>query len=222
MVPDERPHSEDPEGHRFLNQGRVENIAELIAPLLEKDLSWIERRKDSVTVLDDTALRRQISVDFSLRRTTSPLLEARLEDGLEALYCAPVFVLPKASGNLMAFDLEDEDGHSLTLTSRVDNARISGAALVRMAMDCLGALGRVLPDDLEDQLRELAQSEPAHAKLVADRLRLGRRTSFSDELALLRSDPRFCWWLSTFAHSSVVVVLFRSAGPRRKMAKLSF
>ena len=53
--------------HRFLVPDRIEEIGELIAPMIEHDLSWIERRKESVVILDDTALRRQISVDFSLR-----------------------------------------------------------------------------------------------------------------------------------------------------------
>jgi hypothetical protein len=122
--------------------------------MIERDLSWIERRKETVVILDDTALRRQISVDFTLRGTVEPLLEDG-GSGLGDLYCAPLYILPKSPSSLMAFDLEDEEKRSLWLISREDNAKISGAALASMARRVLPA-GPPLPAALEartDSLR---------------------------------------------------------------------
>ena len=38
----------------------------------------------------------------------------------------------------------------------------------------------------------------------------------------MRADDRLSGWLETLAHSSIVVVLYRSPGPRRKLVKLTF
>jgi hypothetical protein len=103
----------EPASLRFLRPERIERIGNLVAPLLERDLSWIERRKESVEILDDTAVQRQISVDFSLREWVEPLLHEERE-GLGDLFSAPLFVLPKSPpSSLMNFDLSDGDGYSL-------------------------------------------------------------------------------------------------------------
>jgi hypothetical protein len=209
----------DGDGHHFLTGNRIAQIGELIAPLLGEDLSWIERRKESVRLLDDTALRRQISVDFSLRSTVEPVLQSQ-DGSTESLFCAPVFVLPKSPSTYMSFDLCDEDDRSLALIPRVDNARISGEALVQLARRRLGEHG--LPCDLGTLLRRVAVADAAEAEQIASRLLHGGLEPFPEALGELRKDERFCWWLSTLAHSSIVVVLFRSVGPRRKLIKLTF
>lgn len=210
----------DIEQHRFLTRERIERLGRSVAPLLADDLSWIERRKEAVEIVDDTALRRRISVDFSLRGAATPLLVRDPDDPRGDLYSAPAFVIPKAAGRLMAFDLEDEDRHALTLISRRDNARISGEALVKLADISLGDVA--LPEALADELREIAVAEAGDAKLRAKSFRFRQPLEHAAELAELREDDRFCWWLSTFAHSSLVVVLFRSHVPRRKLVKLSY
>lgn len=208
-----------PGSQRFLRPDRIERIGELVAPLLERDLSWIERRKESVKILDDTAVQRQVSVDFSLRGKVEPLLrEERV--GLGDLFAAPLFVLPKSPpSSLMSFDLADGDGHSLWLISREDNARISASTLRAMARRLLA--GKKLPARLEDQLTKLCEADPEVGKEIATRL-LTPDVDDSRELSELRESERFCWWLSTFAHSSVIVVLFRAAVQRRMLIKLRY
>ena len=50
---------------RFLTSERIREIGELTTPMIGRELSWIERRKESVKLLDDSSLPgRQISVDF--------------------------------------------------------------------------------------------------------------------------------------------------------------
>ncbi len=212
------PHEPDGEGHRFLTSERIERVGELIEPLLRDGLSWVERRKESVVILDDTALRRQISVDFTLRSSTPALVEAP-EPGDEAIYCAPVFALPKAPSNLMAFDLQDESGKSLRLVSRSDNANISGKALRAMAARVLGHE----PDgDLGDELELIARASADEGEQRALRLEQRPAEGYAEKAAKLMKDDRFRWLLSTFAHSSILVVLFRSVSPRRKLIKLTF
>jgi hypothetical protein len=186
---------------------------------LERDLSWIERRKESVEILDDTAVQRQISVDFSLREWVEPLLHEE-QQGLGDLFAAPLFVLPKSPpSSLMNFDLSDGDGRSLWLISREDNARISAATLTEMARRLLKS--DRLPAQLEDQLTKLCKADPATGMEIAARL-LTPDGDDSAELVKLSENQRFCWWVRTFAHSSVIVVLFRSPVQRRMLIKLSY
>jgi hypothetical protein len=213
--------SESPptEHHPFLTQERIEAAGGISAALLLSDLSWIERRKDSIEILDDTALRRRISVDISLRKSVPPLLPKE-GDEVDALYCAPVFVLPKSPGHLMSFDLEDETHSSLRLQSRSDNAEISGAALVAAATKILSPDS--LESELERELRQVATSDPATGRMCADDLLNVRETSHGSQLGRLRSNTRFKQWLWTFGHSSLCVVLYRSDRPKRKLIRMSF
>jgi hypothetical protein len=204
---------------RFLTEERIQALGNGIAPLL-RDLSWIERRKETVVILDDTALQRQISVDFSLRGGREPVLEK--DASLGNLYYAPVFALPKSPSNLMAFDLTDESGAALHLISRQDNGRISGAALESMAQETLVAKQLNLPADLAAELQRLATGDAASGKQIARQLCEGPVGAWQKELSVLRDDERFLWWLETLAHSSIVVVLFRSPRPRRKLIKMRF
>lgn len=206
------------EEHRLLSDERLVRVGALVAPLVSDGLAWIERRKETVTLLDDRALRRHITVDFSLRSTVQPLLEPS-EENVEGLYCAPIFVLPKSPSNLSAFDLIDESGNALMLISREDNARISAETLVTMVRSSGG--GRELPADLERELRRVAQWEALRAEPIAKRL-ADPSGPWQQELAAFRADQRLVGWLRTLAHSSIVVVLFRSTGPRRKLVKLTF
>lgn len=168
-------------------------------------------------MLDDSTLRRHVSVDFSLRRDTKPLLANK---GGDSLYCAPVYVLPKTPANLMSFHLKDEKEQALTLVNRQDNAQISAATLKAMARTVLN--GKDLPNDLADEFSRIAEADAEEGKELAARLLSDHPPAWKAELAVLRKDSRFKWWLQTLAHSSLVVVLFRAPAPRRKLVKLSF
>jgi hypothetical protein len=204
---------------RFLTDERIEEIGRRIAPMIVSDSSWIERRKEAVQILDDSALRRQISVDFSLRRGVTALPEFAVRS--EGLYCAPIFVLPKSPSALGAFDLCDEDGHSLPLISRDDNAAISGAMACALVASQAAVEVGDLPEGLRAELQRLATLESERSEVIARRL-LAADGPWPEVLRATREDERAAGWLETIAHSSIVVILFRSSGPRRKLVKLTF
>ena len=198
---------------------RVERIGAICASLLEQPTTWIDRRKDSVSVLDDTAVRWKNSVDFELPQTT-PVVEERTEDSAEDLFCAPLFVLPKRPSDYMAFDLDDEKGTALSLTSRMDNARVSSAVLQAMA-DAI--VGPSLDETVKAELHEIAMGEPrAGKRLARRRIRPLDTDPSSAQWNALAANPRFCWWLLTLADSSVVAVLFRGNQSQRKRIRLSY
>jgi len=218
---DERRGNDTREPHRFLTPERVAQIVERVAPLLRDDLSWVERRKEKIWILDETALRRQISVDFSLRRDTERLPNIPDSDNGDGLFSAPLFVLQKAPANLMGFDLVDETDRSLRLMSRSDNSVISAGVLRQMATSSLANKAKELSPALAAELDRIAVSDAATGTHLASRL-LARTDQFQEELAILKDDDRFLWWLRTLGHSSLVVILFRAPAPRRKLIKLNF
>jgi hypothetical protein len=145
----------------FLGGGRLQKIASVNAALLSMGGSWIHRRKEAVKIIDETALRRQVSVDFILPRTIKlagknvDLAVKRSEDGAR-VFCPPLFVLPKRPSDLMAFDLTNEAGISLPLMTMADNGLISAATLVALAKRLLG---EDLQPVLAARFEALAQAE---------------------------------------------------------------
>jgi hypothetical protein len=107
----------------------------------------------------------------------------------------------------------------LRLISRNDNAHISGMALRRMAARILGAEPS---EALGGELERIARASADEGEQRALRLRHTPAEEYAAEAATLTADPRFAWWLSTLAHSSILVVLFRASTPRRKLIKLTF
>lgn len=207
----------------WLTEERARRIARAAAELLHEPTRWIDRRKDSVQVLDDTAVRWQDSVDFRLRQGMPDIDDPAKRTG-ERLLGVPCFVLPKAPRDYMGFDLVDETGEALSLINRADNATISGEVLVALA-------ARVLGDepspDVAGELRRIATASPADAKpLVARRLDPldgdSELLPTHDDWDSLRGDWRFAWWLRTLAHSSIVVILLRGRDDQRRRIKLSY
>lgn len=204
----------------FLRKERVEAAGAQVASLILDGIDWIERRKERVTIVDDTVLRRQISVEFSLRSDVQCLV--RPDDGGPGLYCAPIFALPKVPADLRAFDLVDETGSSLRLTNRTDNARISGASLRCMAARKLKIAQETLHSALADELNLIATGAAAEAEQRAERLIDGGLPAGVRLSSMLDDEDRLTWWLRTIAHSSIVVAIFRAAEPSRKLIKLTF
>ncbi|MDO8186090.1 hypothetical protein Q5424_22455 [Conexibacter sp. JD483] len=199
----------------------VEKIGRRCARLLIKPVQWIDRRKDSVEVIDDTALRWQTSVDFEYPDAAEgPLDDTVPHDiGRERLFGAPLFVLPKAPSNYMAFDLVDESGRALSLIGRTDNARITGETLVVMARQVAGALD----PEIERTIRMVAEADAVTSKLLARRcLQPLDGDSHSATWSRLAKHPRFAWWFRTAAEASIVVVLYRAVPGARKRIKLSY
>lgn len=203
-----------------LDQSLKQGDRELIAPggalLLLDGTAWIHRRREAVEILDETAIKRQISVDFTLpTELPDAVMLAKLDD---LGYAAPVYVLPKTlPSNLMSFDLKDSTGGSMPLMTKAENKEISADLLVQMATR---VCGQAPVEDLARRLREVAITEAPDAEAKAENL-LNEDAVATSQLGRLMSHDRFRWWLFTFAHSSVVVVWVTELGSRQ-IVKLSF
>jgi len=225
-----RPHNRGTDPRRrgtwdsseFLGDGRLEKIGLVNGVLLHAGAYWIHRRKESIVVMDETAVQRTVSVDFTLPE----VLEGQRFDAViqspdkgEPVFCPPLFVLPKASNELMSFDLKSESGVSLPLMTRRDNARVSGATL-----QALGeiVLGEPLLPGLARRLHNVATANTVRP-VAAERLMQAHADDRdAAQLVPLSEDPMFRWWLWTLAHSSLVGVPYRDPTVRRKIFALSY
>lgn len=204
-----------------LDQSLDEDERDLIAPgcagLLLEGAAWIHRRREAVEILDENALKRQISVDFTLPQDSNcnPLQKVTGRG-----FAVPVYVLPKTEpANLMSFDLRDESGGAMPLMTKRENKQISAEVLVEMAKL---VLGRAPETALANRLRVIGTGESPDAEPLAEDLLNDEAVGDPEsQIGKLMADERFCWWLFTLAHSSLVLVWVEEVGVRR-IIKLSF
>jgi hypothetical protein len=139
------------------------DLGELAAELLCDDAGWIHRRKETVRVLDESTIRRQVSVDFEIP-DQAPVWHLGMDK--KKVYLLPLLLLPKAPQQLMDFDLRDEGGRALSLPSREENGEVSAAALNAAASRVL-AVGT----ELEEYLAYVAKADARAAAIAANSLR---------------------------------------------------
>jgi hypothetical protein len=107
-----------------------------------------------VEIQTETLLRHQVSVDFNIHRA----LRAPVP---EVMAHAPLMLLRKEPGKFLRFDVVDEGGQSLPLSTRARNARVSNAALTAVARHVLGRESppAALPARVDAELDFIASSE---------------------------------------------------------------
>jgi hypothetical protein len=140
-----------------VTQDRGESAAVLYALMLSQD-QWVHRRIESFELLDDKALRRVVSLDFTLPSRLPSAGDESLDAGLKALDAIPLTLLLKRP--LRNFDLWDEDDHPLPLLTKQQNADIVGDALIVVGEALLAGAGDddpTLPASIRRDLRHFAR-----------------------------------------------------------------
>lgn len=130
-------------------------IGAVLYSLLLEPSAWIHRRVEKVEVLDESLVRRRVSVDLTLHSD----LEAFSPPKAESIGMLPLTLLRKET--LRNFDLRDAAGQPLPMLSRAENERLAAACLI---VDAEGLLGAALPCELEASLRRVAGGEPEEAR----------------------------------------------------------
>ncbi len=199
-------------------------LADLCIRFVCEDSSWVIRRKESVVVINDTTVRRQLSVDFEFADVAEAV--AATSDG-KAVHCVPLLLLRKAPAAFTGFDFFDEGGRSLPLPLRFDNAEVSAATLERLAVRVLSASpkGSTRPSaELTRQLRDVAlEPDDDAAERLLERISdpIERDPDRSDK-RILWGDEDFRWLAESLAASSIVVVPIADLGGSRRIVKLSY
>lgn len=205
----------------------LERLGALCADLLDDTASWIHRRKETVSIIDESALKRQLSVDFTLCDCPSHDGWANLTDQIfgDQLAAAPLFLLEKRPAWLMGFDLKDESGRSLPLMTSGDNAILSAATLERIAGRCLKEKGLTLSTTVAEMLRSLARGNRADAERWLKRMEYPLSSDATEDrvaMSALWEDVDMRWWLLTIAEASVVLVVYEKSSAHRRVLKLAY
>jgi hypothetical protein len=205
----------------------LEQLGALCADLLDDTPPWIHRRKETVSIIDESALKRQLSVDFTLCDCPSHDEWTKLTDQIfgDRLAAAPLFLLEKRPAWLMGFDLKDESGRSLPLMTSGDNAVLSAAMLEQIARQYLKKKGLPLSPTVAEMLKSLARGSRADAERWLRRMEypLGSDAA-EDRMAMseLWRDLDMRWWLLTIAEASVVLVIYEKSSAHRRVLKLAY
>lgn len=225
---DERLSGLEPVGVLGLDEQELGLYAEAWAAMLCDGASWVIRRKEALTLIDTTTLRRKTSIDFTvpapLATTGAVCAELRaggVRKGANSVL-VPLLFLEKAPAMFTRFDFADEDRSSLPLPTRNENGMVSAFILIAAAERIVGhPLSRRLRGDLTG-LAVLAPSEAeAYYNRVLGDVALTERER--QHRAPLRADATFVWLAETLAYSSVVVVAVESTSPAvRHIVKLAF
>jgi hypothetical protein len=210
-----------------MEQGALEALGALSATLIEDSQSWIHRRRESVTILDEGALRRQLSVDFTLDAAAGEAAwrSAVHESFGESMAVAPLFFLEKRPAWLMNFDLKDERGQSLPLLTSAANAKVSSGLLKQLVRTKLSDFKIPFPPEMSEVLGGIAESHQDFSELWIRRLQnpLSSDSSAMHEASTtLWADLDLRWWFTTIADASLVLVAYEENGAARRIMKLSY
>jgi len=93
---------------------------------------WVDRRVETIELLDVRTIRIRLSIDFRIPQE----LPGSIHRGGRQTFFLPLTVLPRRT-SLAYFDVKDENGASLPLLTRQENARLTGGILVAAAKRAL-------------------------------------------------------------------------------------
>lgn len=190
-------------------------------------------------MVDETIVRRQMSVDFELPMGLNPVHVPSCE---EPVFYAPLFFLQKGSDepfdprvalrepepHFANFDFRDERGTALTLPPRSWNARITAAMLSTVIAEAAERLGKPLGADQQRNFKAFARIlAPLDRRKAEARVNEIRRGESQDsDLQLLRDldrrDLQLQWVLDAVVISSVVMVPLLELQARGGIRKLSY
>lgn len=172
--------------------------------LLSDEPRWIHRRVETVDLLTQELVRRQISVDFTL---PEPLLDD-LRIGDRGPWCAPIAILEKRP--LRNFDLREHDEWRPILGASTGGPIAAG---VVTAAAQLAIAPETLEPDVASLLARIARSDLAESRAAMEQLH--SRAEHAAQIATILADETSGYFLATFAESYMLIALLGEARGRR-------
>lgn len=172
--------------------------------LLTDEWRWIHRRVETIDLLAQELVRRQVSVDFTV---PGPLIDD-LRIGEDGPWCVPIAILEKRP--LRNFDLREDDEWRPILGASSGGPIAAGlvTAAARLA---------VAPEALEPEVASLleliARSDLEDARAAMMRLR--GRAAHSPQIGRILDDETSGFFLATFAESYMLIALLDEPDGRR-------
>ena len=146
--------------------------------------SWVNRRVETIEFVEDTTIRRRVSIDFTFPLAAD--LAATIAPG--GWIVVPLQIVAK--GPLMHVDIFDEQQASLSTLNTVRNTDLATRGVVRLLNAIAVQAGRLpLSATTEAAIAELVQAPSAHATTIRDAL-LTPGEDLADVLAIGTTAPR--------------------------------
>jgi hypothetical protein len=139
-----------------------------MAFLLLRTREWVYRRVELIRFRDAENVQRQMSVDFALPW----LVNSSVAD--MSAHAGPLVPLASlGKERLKRFSVWDEEGAAVPVLTSAENGHLAGACLVSVATQAwrnhTGDGHRLLPGDVADALRQIAETQPEAAiPMLAD------------------------------------------------------
>lgn len=202
---------------------RLEDVAEEHVPEVDAayrigwlldDMSWVNRRVETVEMLSQEETRRRVAVDFTLTEESWSDLE------VDYGCVIPLGLLGKAS--LSHLDVEDEAGRSIPILSKGQNRDLTGLALMWIAR-------HLLDDDLLSEaflllagdLSALSHGDEKQGRLAFSAF--GQAAENGDVLkARLWENQRFRELMELLTRNYILYAVLEPGGARRRIIKFSY
>jgi len=181
-----------------------ESVALACLELLIEEDRWIHRRVETIDLLAQELVRRQVSVDFTL---PEPLL-GELRMGPQGPWCVPIAILEKQP--LRNFDLREDDEWRPILGSSSGGPIAAGLVIAAARL-------ATAPDELEPEVASLlaliARSDLEDARAAMAQLR--GRAAHAPQIATILADETSGYFLATFAENYMLIALLGRPQGRR-------
>jgi hypothetical protein len=172
--------------------------------LLTNEPRWIHRRVETIDLLAQELVRRQVSVDLTLPES----LHDDLRIGAGGPWCVPIAILQKRP--LRNFDLRENDETRPILGASSGGPIAAGIVTAAARLACA-------PDALEpgvaSLLQLIARSDLEDARAALEELRAG--AADTPQIATILADETSGYFLATFAESYLLVALLAEPRGRR-------
>jgi hypothetical protein len=136
----------------------LRTVALVSFELWRRGHQWVDRRVQTIELLDVESVRQRLSIDFRIPTE----LPGDVTLAGRRTFFLPIAILPRRS-SLAYFDLRDESGQAIPMLTRQENARLTGAMLITAASRAIGSAPRppdVPPLQLSDALVTYLASIP--------------------------------------------------------------
>ena len=181
-----------------------ECVALACLELLTDEPRWVHRRVETIDLLAQELVRRQVTVDFTLPAR----LLADLRIGPDGPWCVPIAILEKRP--LRNFDLREHDEWRPVLGASSGGPIAAGIAT---AAARLASAPTPIDLDIVALLERVARSDPPGALDAMESLR--RHACEAEQVATVLEDATSSYFLTTFAESYLLIALLAEPGGRR-------
>jgi hypothetical protein len=196
------------------------------ARLIPMVIGWkcVDRRVESVTYLSEARVLREVSITLTLPDHVEPAMypSSVSRQAARPFYYLPLTLIDKEK--MTRFDFTDEQGDSLPLLGSAEKGAMAAGLLIALASTALAGTTLTLTDEIEGELREIAEAPPQKALKLLDGLR--DRAALGEVWKALHGESRNAKvlraLLRAFAQCYIMLVPLTQGEHQKRLIKFSY